>query len=518
MTSFYPGQQIRDAHVLAGPGGGCRIWFASGLMELSIRRTTKPGATCSLIPLTAHFASKGRLGYRCSSPRKHQADERYPGSSDHRLEALHNYKNVSTLYYAVLRCVVGTWGLRCRVLVTQKAVRRRMRSRVLATQKAYIKSKPAKYGIKIWWTCNSVATYPLNGQVYLGLGEALGNILLQERLQNAYALQRGVKSAFADLGMLDVRENAAARRPAGRKRCFLYPREAYQKILRCCCGKLCESIAAKQIASYVYLLQSACQSEVQHAYRKLHSTETALLKMTDDWLDNMDNGFMTAVVLLDYSAAFDLVDHNLLLQKLETYGFTKVAWDWTENLTYDNHIAHKKCNGSLAQSRARASASALTMNLVARLCTPSNRDMRLWDRALGDTRGKREPLEVTAFDYHTLPSASKGQVSNGSCLQLADESSARRDGIVKADLEPAGIRPQKYPEMIVASLTTIAKDSGQASPAWVRHNVAWVPTKKKPWKKEVQRLGRKQRTEGGARAERARERNKRAAEQSGLAA
>ncbi|KAI8499245.1 hypothetical protein Bbelb_230090 [Branchiostoma belcheri] len=95
------------------------------------------------------------------------------------------------------------------------------------------------------------------------------------------------------------------------------------------CGKICESIAAKQIASY--LLQSDCQSEAQHAHRKLHSTETALLKMTDDWLDNMDNGFMTAVVLLDYSAAFDLVDHNLLLQKLETYGFTEDALDWTES-------------------------------------------------------------------------------------------------------------------------------------------------------------------------------------------
>ncbi|KAI8486102.1 hypothetical protein Bbelb_362020 [Branchiostoma belcheri] len=301
--------QPRDARWLTHSSSGKRD---RNPLQSSPLPQGQTSSECSELQVSLCFSisSKGRLGYRWSSPRKHQADERYPGSSDHRLEALHNYKNVSTLYYAVLRCV----ALCCR---------------------------------------HAGAEMPRAGDTEgckaAGLGEALGNILLQERLQNAYALQRGVKSAFADLGMLDVRENAAARRPAGRKRCFLYPREAYQKILRCCCGKLCESIAAKQIASYVYLLQSACQSEVQHAYRKLHSTETALLKMTDDWLDNMDNGFMTAVVLLDYSAAFDLVDHNLLLQKLETYGFTKVAWDWTENLTYDNHIAHKKCNGSLAQ-------------------------------------------------------------------------------------------------------------------------------------------------------------------------
>ncbi|KAI8517871.1 hypothetical protein Bbelb_038880 [Branchiostoma belcheri] len=113
-----------------------RLVCCSGLMELSIRWTTKPGATCPLIPLTAHFASKGTVGYRCSSPRKQQPNERCPDSSDHRLEARCNFKDASTLCYAVLRCVVGTRGLRCRVPVTQKAVRRRVRSRVLATQKA----------------------------------------------------------------------------------------------------------------------------------------------------------------------------------------------------------------------------------------------------------------------------------------------------------------------------------------------------------------------------------------------
>ncbi|KAI8503544.1 hypothetical protein Bbelb_185150 [Branchiostoma belcheri] len=76
----------------------------SGLMELSIRWTTKPGATCSLMPLTAHFASKGTVDYRCSSPRKQQPNERCPDSSD-RLEARCNLKDASTLCYAVLRCV-----------------------------------------------------------------------------------------------------------------------------------------------------------------------------------------------------------------------------------------------------------------------------------------------------------------------------------------------------------------------------------------------------------------------------
>ncbi|KAI8484580.1 hypothetical protein Bbelb_376870 [Branchiostoma belcheri] len=81
-----------------------RLVCCSGLMELSIRWTTKPGATCSLMPLTEHFASKGTVDYQCSSPRKQQPIERCPDSSD-RLEARCNLKDASTLCYAVLRCV-----------------------------------------------------------------------------------------------------------------------------------------------------------------------------------------------------------------------------------------------------------------------------------------------------------------------------------------------------------------------------------------------------------------------------
>ncbi|KAI8490938.1 hypothetical protein Bbelb_313570 [Branchiostoma belcheri] len=91
--------------------------------------------------------SKGTVGYRCSSPRKQQPNERCPDSSDHRLEARCNLKDASTLCYAVLRCVVGTRGLRCRVPVTQKAVRRRARSRVLATQKAV--RRPARARVPV---------------------------------------------------------------------------------------------------------------------------------------------------------------------------------------------------------------------------------------------------------------------------------------------------------------------------------------------------------------------------------
>ena len=68
---------------------------------------------------------------------------------------------------------------------------------------------------------------------------------------------------------------------------------------------------------------------LQSAYRKYHSTETALLKVKNDLLMNMNKGHVSILVLLDMSSAFDTVDHEILIQRLETkFGFkgTVLAW------------------------------------------------------------------------------------------------------------------------------------------------------------------------------------------------
>ena len=51
----------------------------------------------------------------------------------------------------------------------------------------------------------------------------------------------------------------------------------------------------------------------QSAYSKAHSTETALIKVHSDTSDNLDEGSMAALVLLDLSAAFDVIDHTFSL-------------------------------------------------------------------------------------------------------------------------------------------------------------------------------------------------------------
>src|SRR6218665_1709890 len=54
----------------------------------------------------------------------------------------------------------------------------------------------------------------------------------------------------------------------------------------------------------------------QSAYRKFHSTETALLKVVTDLIEAIDAGDHALLGLLDLSAAFDTVDHDVLVERL----------------------------------------------------------------------------------------------------------------------------------------------------------------------------------------------------------
>src|SRR6218665_3700549 len=66
----------------------------------------------------------------------------------------------------------------------------------------------------------------------------------------------------------------------------------------------------------------------QSAYRKFHSTETALLKVATDLIEAIDAGDHALLGLLDLSAAFDTVDHDVLVERLaRTFGLRSTALD-----------------------------------------------------------------------------------------------------------------------------------------------------------------------------------------------
>lgn len=88
-------------------------------------------------------------------------------------------------------------------------------------------------------------------------------------------------------------------------------------------SKIVERILEGQIKNYVdkYNLLPSFQS----GFRRDYSCATALLKVTDDILQAADRGELTTLVLLDYSKAFDRLNHQLLLAILQHLGFKNDA-------------------------------------------------------------------------------------------------------------------------------------------------------------------------------------------------
>ena len=91
---------------------------------------------------------------------------------------------------------------------------------------------------------------------------------------------------------------------------------------------------AQQLTSH--MRENNLHEQMQSAYRQSHSTETALLKVHSDILSAVDNGCVVVLVLLDLTAAFDTIDHGILLSRLRhRFGVTGAALDWLRSYLAD---------------------------------------------------------------------------------------------------------------------------------------------------------------------------------------
>ena len=99
-------------------------------------------------------------------------------------------------------------------------------------------------------------------------------------------------------------------------------------------SKIIERIVAEQLRAH--LSESDLMPPVQSAYRRGHSTETALMKVIADVIDAADGQKITLLSLLDMSAAFDTVDHAILLRRLElSYSIGGTALQWLTSFLSD---------------------------------------------------------------------------------------------------------------------------------------------------------------------------------------
>ena len=92
-------------------------------------------------------------------------------------------------------------------------------------------------------------------------------------------------------------------------------------------SKLLERVVAGRLTDY--MTENNLHEHLQSAYKPGHSTETALVKVQNDILTSIDQHGVVILVMLDLSAAFDTIDHDILFSRMEnTLGITGQALAW----------------------------------------------------------------------------------------------------------------------------------------------------------------------------------------------
>jgi len=98
--------------------------------------------------------------------------------------------------------------------------------------------------------------------------------------------------------------------------------------------KILERLALARLKPHITSSRNYCP--LQSAYRQLHSTETAIMKIVDDMLTAMDRGHAVTVVGFQMSSAFDAICHHTLIDRLQSdFGVTGTCLQWITSYISD---------------------------------------------------------------------------------------------------------------------------------------------------------------------------------------
>ena len=115
-------------------------------------------------------------------------------------------------------------------------------------------------------------------------------------------------------------------------------------------SKILEKVVLHKLLSH--LQENSLSNPFQSAYRAGHSAETVLLRIVNDILSALDNDNISVFLLLDLSAAFDTIDHQILLSRLKSvFGIQSTALQWFQSYLSDRYQSTSVNNSSSSLSQ-----------------------------------------------------------------------------------------------------------------------------------------------------------------------
>jgi len=190
-------------------------------------------------------------------------------------------------------------------------------------------------------------------------------------------------------------------------------------------SKVLEKVVCEQLTRFAEVHKLLPNN--QHGFRAQRSTMTALSSMQKEWIKNTEEGLMTGVLVWDLSAAFDTLDIDVFIEKLNIYGADSTTQEWFKSYL-ENRTQRVRIGGALSAPLKLVSGVPQGGILSPIVFTLYTADMELWlqssklfnfaDDTTTDTKGTeartiKKNIETDALNVLQFM-ASNGLVANQS--------------------------------------------------------------------------------------------------------